>query len=188
MAVVGAARRRAPRLARVPDGGREGRCAASPPSSSGLGRRPFKAVARVRIPLGARPHPRSRGAAWSARRPVKAEVAGSNPVGTAQESRRSEAQATALGPHCLRPARTVLSTICPRLPVKPPSAMLVQPVRIGLLRTSDQAVGTLADTQQRCRLARQDRPWVAKGRGSDRRTSCSQHFRKLDRPLALRLV
>jgi hypothetical protein len=27
---------------------------AQPPSSSGLGRRPFKAVARVRIPLGVR--------------------------------------------------------------------------------------------------------------------------------------
>jgi hypothetical protein len=59
----------------------------APSSSSGPGRRPFKAVARVRIPLGARPgsyRTRSRGAARSARRPVKAEVAGSNPVGTAQ--------------------------------------------------------------------------------------------------------
>src|SRR5690606_586726 len=33
-----------------------------PPSSSGLGRRPFKAVTRVRIPLGVRPfHNRDRG-------------------------------------------------------------------------------------------------------------------------------
>jgi hypothetical protein len=56
-----------------------------PPSSSGLGRRPFKAVTRVRIPLGVRKFQgsRSRGAVWSARRPVKPEAAGSNPVGTA---------------------------------------------------------------------------------------------------------
>ena len=42
----------------VPDGGRHGfnaaRTVAKPPSSSGLGHRPFKAAARVRIPLGAR--------------------------------------------------------------------------------------------------------------------------------------
>ena len=56
-----------------------------PSSSSGPGRRPFKAVARVRIPLGARSvHARSCGAAWSARHPVKVEVAGSNPVRTAR--------------------------------------------------------------------------------------------------------
>src|SRR6516162_9585124 len=40
----------------VPDGGRHGfeaaRTVAKPPSSSGLGHRPFKAAARVRIPLG----------------------------------------------------------------------------------------------------------------------------------------
>ena len=48
-----------------------------PPSSSGLGRRPFKPEARVRIPLGAR---WGRGEAWSSRRPVKPEIAGSNPV------------------------------------------------------------------------------------------------------------
>ena len=39
-------------------------------------------AARVRIPLGVQA--RSRGAVWSARRPVKPEVAGSNPVGTAR--------------------------------------------------------------------------------------------------------
>ena len=54
-----------------------------PPSSSGLGHHPFKVAARVRIPLGVRARPRSRGAVWSARRPVKPEAAGSNPVGTA---------------------------------------------------------------------------------------------------------
>ena len=54
-----------------------------PPSSSGLGRRPFKAVARVRIPLGARTTAMVLWSSWSARRPVKAEVAGSSPVRTA---------------------------------------------------------------------------------------------------------
>ncbi len=54
-----------------------------PSSSSGPGRRPFKAVARVRIPLGARTAARSCGAVWSARHPVKVEAAGSNPVRTA---------------------------------------------------------------------------------------------------------
>jgi hypothetical protein len=65
-----------------------------PPSSSGLGRLPFTQVTRVRIPLGVpdldtssfRFTSRSRGAVWSARRPVKPEVAGSNPVGTASSS------------------------------------------------------------------------------------------------------
>src|SRR5688500_10892924 len=63
-----------------------------PPSSRGLGRRPFKAVTGIRIPLGApgavrvtlRRQPRSGGADWLARRPVKAEVAGSSPVRTAR--------------------------------------------------------------------------------------------------------
>src|SRR6266511_2716981 len=65
-----------------------------PSSSSGPGHRPFKAAARVRIPLGAPAAPcarlflahstRSRGAVWSARHPVKVEAAGSNPVGTAR--------------------------------------------------------------------------------------------------------
>ena len=70
------------------------RCAASqrcePPSSSGPGRRPFKAVTGIRTPLGAPAPCRSVpvtawscGAVWSARRPVKAEAAGSNPVRTA---------------------------------------------------------------------------------------------------------
>ena len=57
--------------------------AQEPPSSSGLGRLPFTQVTRVRIPLGVRSSFWSRGAVWSARRPVKPEVAGSNPVGTA---------------------------------------------------------------------------------------------------------
>ena len=43
----GGPRRRAPRVR----GGEDRR---KPPSSSGLGHRPFKAAARVRIPLGAR--------------------------------------------------------------------------------------------------------------------------------------
>ena len=76
------------------------RCAASgeaePPSSSGPGRRPFKAVTGIRTPLGARRAARdavrrligSCGAVWSARRPVKAEAAGSNPVRTAEPSLR----------------------------------------------------------------------------------------------------
>ncbi len=64
-----------------------------PPSSSGLGRLPFTQVTRVQIPLGVQnidrvwnfcSKPRwSCGAVWSARRPVKPEVAGSNPVRTA---------------------------------------------------------------------------------------------------------
>ena len=55
-----------------------------PPSSSGLGHHPFKVAARVRIPLGVRnTTSRSRGEVWSSRRPVKPEVAGSSPVGTA---------------------------------------------------------------------------------------------------------
>ena len=87
-----------------------------PPSSSGRGHRPFKAETRVRIPLGvlrspaaryrlgsagipARPGTHDRGdprdertrtcgAAWSARWPVKPEVAGSNPVRSAEWSLR----------------------------------------------------------------------------------------------------
>ena len=55
-----------------------------PPSSSGRGHHPFKVAARVRIPLGVRHiHHWSRGEVWSSRRPVKPEVAGSSPVGTA---------------------------------------------------------------------------------------------------------
>ncbi len=49
------------------------------PSSSGLGLRPFKAAARVRIPLGARKS-QAQWRSWLARRPVKAKVAGSSPV------------------------------------------------------------------------------------------------------------
>ena len=55
-----------------------------PPSSSGLGHHPFKVAARVRIPLGVHINNHwSRGEVWSSRRPVKPEVAGSSPVGTA---------------------------------------------------------------------------------------------------------
>ena len=45
-----------PMLGRSPTAGATGKAAMSvePPSSSGLGHRPFKAAARVRIPLGAR--------------------------------------------------------------------------------------------------------------------------------------
>ena len=50
-------------------------------SSSGLGPRPFKAVARVRIPLGARKYnSKAQWRSWLARRPVTAKVAGSSPV------------------------------------------------------------------------------------------------------------
>ena len=78
----GGPRRRAPRVR----GGEDRR---KPPSSSGPGHRPFKAAARVRIPLGAllagvACSTWSCRAARSARHPVKVEVAGSNPVRTAQ--------------------------------------------------------------------------------------------------------
>jgi hypothetical protein len=43
-----------------------------PPSSSGLGHRPFKAAARVRIPLGAQSFPRST--------PDLTDIAGFEPV------------------------------------------------------------------------------------------------------------
>jgi hypothetical protein len=48
--------RSSPMLGRSPTAGATGKAAMSvePPSSSGLGHRPFKAAARVRIPLGAR--------------------------------------------------------------------------------------------------------------------------------------
>ena len=51
-----------------------------PPSSSGLGHRPFKAAARVRIPLGVRHYSKAQWRSWLARRPVTAKVAGSSPV------------------------------------------------------------------------------------------------------------
>ena len=64
--------------------GRSGRPAS--PSSSGLGLRPFKAAARVRIPLGARKQKsKALWRSWLARRPVKAKVAGSSPVRVAQQ-------------------------------------------------------------------------------------------------------
>src|SRR6185436_10024907 len=68
-----------------------------PPSSSGLGRRPFTAVARVRIPLGVRDaatrsesstqESKALWRSWLARRPVTAEVAGSSPVRVAISAR-----------------------------------------------------------------------------------------------------
>ena len=90
-------RRRAPRVAAA--------TTVRPPSSSGLGHRPFKAAARVRIPLGARlAHCVGRvwscRAAWSARHPVKVEVAGSNPVRTAK------GPVTVPMAGCRRPARS----------------------------------------------------------------------------------
>ena len=67
-----------------------GRCAAGklPPSSSGLGHRPFKAAARVRIPLGARTTTAYAGVEESGRphRPVKAKIAGSKPVTRARST------------------------------------------------------------------------------------------------------
>ena len=56
-----------------------------PPSSSGLGFRPFKAATRVRIPLGAHNRIAHAPVEESGRphRPVKAEIAGSKPVGRA---------------------------------------------------------------------------------------------------------
>jgi hypothetical protein len=57
-----------------------------PPSSSGLGFRPFKAATRVRIPLGAHNRIAHAPVEESGRphRPVKAEIAGSKPVGRAE--------------------------------------------------------------------------------------------------------
>ena len=59
------------------------------PSSSGLGRRPFTAVTRVRIPLGSPFDTIIQHMAlwrsWLACRPVTAEVAGSSPVRVASE-------------------------------------------------------------------------------------------------------
>jgi hypothetical protein len=62
-----------------------------PPSSSGLGLRPFKAATGIRIPLGAQ---RGRGEVWSSRRPVKPEVAGSNPVAPARHDARTFVRAS----------------------------------------------------------------------------------------------
>ncbi len=78
-----------------------------PPSSSGLGRRPFTAVARVRIPLGVRDAvTRSSSKAlwrsWLARRPVTAEVAGASPDRVAK---RGEAFAA------LRPGSSVGTSV-----------------------------------------------------------------------------
>jgi hypothetical protein len=80
---------------------------AQPPSSSGLGRRPFKAVARVRIPLGVHgfrvgfgrqgDHSKAPWRSWLARRPVTAEVAGSSPVGVAA---RAGSTPSGTGPFC----------------------------------------------------------------------------------------
>ena len=81
--------RPSPMLGRSPTAGATGKAAVTvePPSSSGLGHRPFKAAARVRIPLGVQLAAASTAwscrAARSARHPVKVEVAGSNPVRTA---------------------------------------------------------------------------------------------------------
>ena len=66
-----------------------------PPSSSGLGSRPFKAETRVRIPLGALHGNRiawACGAVWSARDPVKVEVGGSNPLRPASGAARRFAE------------------------------------------------------------------------------------------------
>src|SRR4051812_5164247 len=63
------------------------RCGYAPPSSRGPGHRPFKAAARVRIPLGARSGRPARSSAGARaissgveRLPYKEEVAGSNPA------------------------------------------------------------------------------------------------------------
>ena len=62
-----------------------------PPSSRGLGHRPFTAATRVRIPLGVRSNRfgenfniKALWRSWLARRPVTAEVAGSSPVRVAE--------------------------------------------------------------------------------------------------------
>ena len=74
-----------------------------PPSSSGLGFRPFKAATRVRIPLGAHNRIAHAPVEESGRphRPVKAEIAGSKPVGRADlpgVSRRGGRPQTRLPP------------------------------------------------------------------------------------------
>ena len=80
-----------------------------PPSSSGLGRRPFTAVARVRIPLGVRNaatrsswYSKALWRSWLARRPVTAEVAGSSPVRVATFVVRHPGWT-----RCLRPGSSV---------------------------------------------------------------------------------
>src|SRR5450755_1780857 len=99
-------------LGQSPTAGAKGKAAVTvePPSSSGLGHRPFKAAARVRIPLGARLASASEAwscrAAWSARHPVKVEVAGSNPVRTAEAARR-RGRAGIIGPQQGQVAQSV---------------------------------------------------------------------------------
>jgi hypothetical protein len=69
----------------LPPGRGRGAGWTGPPSSSGLGFRPFKAATRVRIPLGAHNRIAHAPVEESGRphRPVKAEIAGSKPVGRA---------------------------------------------------------------------------------------------------------
>ena len=69
----------------LPPGRGRGAARTGPPSSSGLGFRPFKAATRVRIPLGAHNRIAHAPVEESGRphRPVKAEIAGSKPVGRA---------------------------------------------------------------------------------------------------------
>jgi hypothetical protein len=86
-----------PMLVPLPTDSRCGRGPRSkPPSSSGLGLRPFKAAARVRIPLGVRSagstteraRCKAQWRSWLARRPVTAKVAGSSPVWVAPSGGR----------------------------------------------------------------------------------------------------
>jgi hypothetical protein len=82
-----------------------------PPSSSGLGRRPFKAVARVRIPLGARnciPAPVEESG--RPHRPVKAEIAGSKPVGRAGQRGLRLRPSSAADPAAAREPRTLATS------------------------------------------------------------------------------
>jgi hypothetical protein len=73
-----------------------------PPSSSGLGFRPFKAATRVRIPLGAHNRIAHAPVEESGRphRPVKAEIAGSKPVGRAGQRRYREVPPLSCGQVC----------------------------------------------------------------------------------------
>ncbi len=84
-----------------PDGRRSARRVIQPSSSSGPGRRPFKAVARVRIPLGAHTSASSRRPCALAVRPVTGGaafcVSGPRPVPSLAQARRSRVRGSTPG-------------------------------------------------------------------------------------------
>jgi hypothetical protein len=160
-----------------------------PPSSSGLGRRPFTAVARVRIPLGVHATTTAVGVAqskalwrsWLARRPVTAEVAGSSPVRVATTARHT---------HAFRPGSSVGTSVrlkSGRSPVRsrpwPPRLMQFNRCfcTVVELRTfeSDSAMGPIWGQNEAPPLARLLRCSDLGRRGSRvRRRCCRAHHRK----------